>query len=145
MVKCYTLIVFVFFFYLLFLLAIVFSLWKSGYIFVVVVFYIVLSYFIFSFVFSVNFGLLMLLALDVDFVIFVFFFLTFAISLKHRQPSSCGYQCYRLPSKILQMIFYHLHLYRQIQWFYRRFVEVAYLSGYCQPSFSAPEIARRLI
>lgn len=86
--------------------------------------------------YSFNLDLLMLLALDVFFrcwlVLFVF------LLIKHRPPSSCGYQYYRLPSRILQTIFYHLHLYRQIQWFYRRFVEVVYLSNCYRPSFSAP-------
>lgn len=34
---------------------------------------------------------------------------------KHQRPSSCEYQYYQLPSKILQMIFCHPHPYQQIQ------------------------------
>lgn len=52
--------------------------------------------------------------LDFKFI-FLFVCLIFVVYFKHQQPSSCEYQYYQLPSKILQMIFCHLHPYQQIQ------------------------------
>lgn len=57
---------------------------------------------------------------------------------KRQQPFFYVYQCYQQRYRILQMIFFRLHPCLQTGWFCQQFVEVAYLSNYCRPSFSIP-------